>query len=231
MSFWFAITAVSTIVFATWAWRRRRQHTAALRLNGIRACREGVDFAEQIVRFSNLLSVHPLLLTHLDQQMVQAQLTMATLDPADTAFAQRLRVVRNALAQLQSSGHEETKQLCALPRTDKQHLVILTAIRKQRQLGRAARRSGLLQEDEHAQLDAQLHTLQVEMNISSVEQRATVAIARGQYRVAHQLLVKGSQLLARRTDPASRDSYQRLIALYRQLPADPDEGQKANIAA
>ncbi|MBY6016370.1 hypothetical protein [Ferrimonas balearica] len=220
MSFWYAITALGAAILGIGLWRLRQRHLAALRRSAIEACRHGVNFAEQVMHLSKLLNVHPLLLAHLDQQMVQAQLTIATLAPSDTAFAQRLRVVRQSIAQRQSAGHEGTELLCPPPRTDKQHIAVLVAIRKQRQLARAAHRAGALKDQEHAELDAQLLNLQVAINISSVEQRATAAISRGQNAVAERLLLKGLQILAHRTDADSQVSHQRLLALYRRLLAD-----------
>lgn len=148
-----------------------------------------VDETEDVIMASSNLPTSPALHQIMQKRVHSALKVMHELDPKAPGLRQRLRDAEGRIKQMDvgDSAGDEGMQM---PDSDKQIIVFIQCLKKQRALLRAEHGKGKVDTQIFAREDKRIDKLQLRVNIEALERRAKAAMGSGMVGSARQYLEK-----------------------------------------
>lgn len=148
-----------------------------------------IDETEDVIMASGNLPTSGKLIEIMQKRVVNALKIIYELDPKAAGVKQRLRDAESQLKQMhiESTGDGEN---ISLPDNDKQIIVFIQCLKKQRAILRAEHGKGKVDTQTFAREDKRIDKLQLRVNIETLERRANAALKGGMVGSARQYLEK-----------------------------------------
>ncbi|XOV77845.1 MAG: hypothetical protein ACFHVJ_12920 [Aestuariibacter sp.] len=155
-----------------------------------------IDETEDVIMASANLPTSPKLFEVMQRRVVNALKVIYDLDPKATGVKQRLKDAEAQLKQLCNAADSGEQGNISLPDNDKQIIVFIQCLKKQRAILRAEHGKGKVDTQSFSKEDKRIDQLQLRVNVETLERRAKAALSGGMVGSARQYLEKAIAALS-----------------------------------
>ncbi len=186
------LVALMVIVVFVNGYQQHREKIEAERRTEIAKQKSIVDETEDVLVASANLPISNTLMAILQKRVVNALKVMYEMDPKQTGLRQRLRDAENRSQEMDMapSGGSDADESIQLPDNDRQIIVFIQCLKKQRALLRSEHGKGKVDTQTFGKEDKRLDKLQLRVNIETLDRRARAAMKGGMMGSARQYLEK-----------------------------------------
>lgn len=148
-----------------------------------------IDETEDVIMASANLPTSPKLFEVMQRRVVNALKVIYELEPKAPGVKQRLKDAEAQLKQINIDAAPDQDHI-SLPDNDKQIIVFIQCLKKQRAILRAEHGKGKVDTQSFSREDKRIDRLQLRVNIETLERRAHAALSGGMVGSARQYLEK-----------------------------------------
>lgn len=149
-----------------------------------------LDETEDVIMASANVPTSPQLMHILQKRVLGALKVMYEMDPKQPGLKQRLKDAEQRVKDISFDNNNQGDELIQLPDSDKQIIVFIQCLKKQRALLRSEQGRGKVDTQTFTTEDRRLDKLQLRVNIETLSRRAAAAMKAGMMGSARQYLEK-----------------------------------------
>lgn len=185
------LVALMLIVVFVNGYQQHREKLEAERRTELAKQKSIVDETEDVIVASANLPISNTLNSILQTRVINALKVMHELDPKQTSIRQRLRDAESRVKEMDVSGSSSTgDESIQLPDNDRQIIVFIQCLKKQRALLRSEHGKGKVDSHIFSKEDRRLDKLQLRVNVETLDRRAKAALKGGMMGSARQYFEK-----------------------------------------